>query len=186
MVNWASLEQVGLGRDTPITLTARYLTVGRVLDLVMDQLSGTKNKFDRVYWVLEDGVITIATGAALNTRFEVRVYEMGDLTHVGTDVPEPRAYSIGDIDVQARGDKSGGGAKSIFDNATDKMATATPTLAERQKLTDDKIITVIKDSIGDDMWRPNGGGSIQMIQNKLVISQSPLGFHLLEKSMGGL
>jgi hypothetical protein len=38
----------------------------------------------------------------------------------------------------------------------------------------------LKDSIGEDMWKPDGKGSISILNGKLVISQTLLGFKLME------
>ena len=35
------------------------------------------------------------------------------------------------------------------------------------------------------MWEPTGKGSINILRTKLIITQTPLGFKLLEESLGG-
>ena len=50
----------------------------------------------------------------------------------------------------------------------------------------DNLLGIIKDSIGADMWAPDGKGSVQFLGTKLVISQTMLGFKLLERHSNAL
>ena len=45
------------------------------------------------------------------------------------------------------------------------------------------LIAIIKASIGEDMWQDQGKGSIRIFGNRLIISQTTLGFKLLDKSL---
>lgn len=45
------------------------------------------------------------------------------------------------------------------------------------------VIGIIRDSIGQDMWEPSGRGSVKIIGNRLVISQTLLGYKLLDQSL---
>jgi hypothetical protein len=46
----------------------------------------------------------------------------------------------------------------------------------------DALIAVIKQSIGEDMWQPTGKGDVKLLGTRLVITQTPLGFRLLEQA----
>ena len=55
--------------------------------------------------------------------------------------------------------------------------------AEQKKDQQDAVIESIKSTIGKDMWEPDGKGSIRFVGNKLVITQSLLGFKLMESAL---
>jgi len=73
--------------------------------------------------------------------------------------------------------------ESIFDEETTREDREDRnSRAVQRKEIRDTLINTIKEAIGEDMWAPNGKGSIKMIGNRLVISQTLLGFKLLEES----
>ena len=80
---------------------------------------------------------------------------------------EDREYS--GLFAEDRGDRRGEGESAA---------------AQRQR-TREALIGVIKDAIGQDMWQPLGKGSIRIVRNKLIISQTLLGFKLLDQAMSG-
>ncbi len=191
-VNWRALEAGGITPDTPITIKAKDITPGRALDMVLDQLSAGKDKLGSVYWIVDEGVVEISTGDALNQRTKTKTFEIADLLMIVPSFVAPQ------IDITAQGNSNytgnnttggGGGGGGLFGQAGGQGAGNTSNTAEtdpavaKQKLRDD-IVTIVKNSIGEDMWAPNGKGSITLHKDRLVITQTPLGFKLLEQSMG--
>ena len=49
-------------------------------------------------------------------------------------------------------------------------------LLERNKKS---LVKIVQDSIGDQWWQPNGKGSIRILRNRMIVSQSLLGFKLM-------
>lgn len=179
-VNWSSLELVGLDRDTPVTLKASGITLRRAMDLVVDELSPSGDKLQHVYWVVDGGVITIATGAALNRKMRTRVYNVADLLAVVPNFKAPEMGSAG----QGQGDAAGQGSqRSLFsddgDSNSDDEDQDRQALKQRARET---LVGIIKDAIGQNMWQPVGKGSARLLGDKLVISQTLLGFKLLEEA----
>ena len=54
---------------------------------------------------------------------------------------------------------------------------------ELKKKQQEAVVESIKATIGKEMWEPDGKGSIKVVGNKLVITQSLLGFKLMEKAL---
>jgi len=181
-VNWRSLELADINRKTPITIKASGLSAARALDLVTDQLSAHRSKLDRVYWVVESGVVNIATGTALNQNLRTRVYEVSDLLVVVPDFVGPRLDLTASEDRTDADDGGYTGLGRLFEDEDDKEEAES--VAERRKRLRENLVAAIKDSIGEEMWQPVGKGSIRLMGNKLIISQSTLGFKLLERSTG--
>ncbi|MFP3936961.1 MAG: hypothetical protein ACLFVW_01375 [Phycisphaerae bacterium] len=172
-VNWGSLEAVGIGRDTPVSLRLSDVSVGRALEFVCDDISGDRGKMQRAYWVIDEGVVHIATGETLNRRTETRVFDVADLLMVAPDYPAP-SLEFGTDD----GDDATVG--SLFD--TGRNGTSDGSAAGLGSRRGENLMAVIRDSIGEDMWRPVGKGAIHIIGNRLVITQTPLGFKLLSQA----
>jgi len=180
VVNWSSLEAVGIAKDTPVTLECRKLSAGRVLDLVLDNISGNRDKFERVYYVIDNGVVTIATGNTLNSKTKSIVIDVTDMLMVVPDFKGPRLdLSMNTINGNVTGTTNTTGT----DNNTDSTTANEPTMSEQRAKVQENLINAIKNSIGPEMWQPDGKGSITVFQGKLVITQTQLGFKLMEASV---
>jgi hypothetical protein len=186
-VNWRSVGLVGVERTTPVTLKVANITLDRALSLLTDQLSTSPNRMDRVYWVLDEGVVTVAAGAALDTSMRTRVYDVADLLQVLPNFRAPRSTFF----EQAEG-ASGSQTSTPTRFAQDTTGSDSGQQQEageenenlveqRQKLRDD-LVAAIKDAIGPEMWQPIGKGSIRLFGQKLIITQSLLGFKLLAEA----
>lgn len=193
-INWRSLQEIGIQKDTPITLRASNISTARALDLITNELSGSRDKLERVYWLVDDGVLTIATGTALNRHTFTRVFYVADLLTVIPNFEGPRSRL---------GSRRSGSGRDSFDASgigirTDTLDSGvsigtgsgsrsgrretTNTTEERKKLREN-LTSIIKTSIGEEMWHPQGQGSVQFLRNKMVISQTKLGFLLMGKAL---
>ena len=187
-VNWRSLDAEEIGPDEPITLRVSNVSTARALDLVLDQLNGGRDKLQRVYWLVEGGVVSITTGTAMNANLRVRVFHVGDLLMSYPQVQQPGPFTLrrrsdgGDDSRRGEGDTGGwlgaeGGGRDRNDSETGS--------ADQRKLIEETLIDLIKDTIGEDMWRPIGKGSIRIHRGSLIISQTQLGFKLMNEALRG-
>ena len=191
-VHWRAMEAVGISKDAPVTLNVRRVSIARALDLVLGQLNVGRSREDSLYWIIDQGVVTIATGEVLNRTTRVRIYDIGDLLMVVPNFKGP------DIDLQSAGNTTGSnrtstdggygrGGGGLFQSGTDTSGTGNDTdednVAEQRQRVRDTLIEIIKLSIGDDMWSPTGKGSIRILRNQLIVSQTPLGFKLMERAL---
>ena len=178
-VQWRSLELVGVTRHSPVTLRLAQATVEQALDLVLDQLSAGRDKFGRLYWVLDDGIITIATGDALNTTIKTRMMDVSDTLVTVPNFPGPRMQQ----ETSSGNGRSSTGGSFLAQDQQQTDRVGEPSQAQSRQQARDNLVAVIKDSIGQDMWQPVGKGSIRFVGNTMVIAQTPLGFKLMDKSM---
>ena len=186
-VNWRSLEASGISQKTPVTLKVSNISVGRALDLVLDQINVGRDRLGRVYWVVDRGVVEIATGEVLNRKPITRVYDVSDLLTVVPNF-EPPATTTGTS--TSGTDATGGGTTGgLFESIDTRTSSSTGTssgdesMAEKRQKSRDTLIEVIKTSIGEDMWGPTGKGSVKIIRDQLIITQTQLGFRLLEGTL---
>ena len=178
-VNWRSMEAIGVTRQTPVNLRASGLALGRLLTLVTDQVSAAGDKLNRVWWVIDEGVVHVASGEALNTTLRTRVIEVSDLLLVA---PNFKATRFATGRREAGDQTDGGSAGGLFETDSDSRNVADEdTAARRQQIRED-IVAIIKDAIGEEMWQPIGKGSVRLLGDKLIISQTPLGYKLLEEA----
>ena len=199
-VNWRALAEVNVDRNTPVTLTVSGVSPARALDLVTDQLTDNLDKFQRVYWVVDRGVVKISTGTALNTGLKTQVFDVAELLMPAVSVKMPRRLGLNSMtgsntnDRRSGSSRSGGrGGRGIGTAVTgvglgviggpgadDSDGADAKAKAEELK---ENIVGMIKDSIGQDMWEPSGKGSIKIVGNRLVLSQTLLGYKLLDRSL---
>ncbi|MFW6132309.1 MAG: hypothetical protein ACOC8F_00320 [Planctomycetota bacterium] len=181
-VNWKSLELIGVGKSTPVTLKARNISIARALDLVVDQVSEPGDKFSRVYWVIDEGIVRIATGRTLNnTPLRTRVYDVADLLMVIPDFEAPRMNLEREGEDDEDGDR-GGGFGAIWDE--EEGAAEGESLPEQRRRLRNALQDIVRDSIGRDMWIEGGGrGSVRLLRKQLVVSQTLLGFKLFDEAM---
>jgi hypothetical protein len=177
-VNWKSLQNVGIDRDEPITLVLKGVSVSRALDMVTDQLSAGKDKFESVYWRVDRGVVTISTGHAMNTRNIVTTFEVADLLFAAPNFEGPRLGRS----VKGAGDSSSN-SQGIFDTTGSGDGIEKEDASETRAQAKSSLEKIIIDSIGEEMWTSGGGkGSVKFFRNKMIISQTLLGYTLLKQA----
>jgi hypothetical protein len=78
VVLWKDLsDNADIDRTTPINMDEiSGISPGRALKLLLASVSGS---YDQLVYIVEDGVIIIATEESLPDRFETRVYDISDL-----------------------------------------------------------------------------------------------------------
>jgi len=175
-VNWKALALVGVDKQTPVTLKIRNVSYARALDLVVKQLVASPSRLGSVYWIIDDGVVHISTGDALNQELETRTFDVGSLLFVVPNFKGPRM----ELNPDDRSD-SDDDDRSWTQWEDDEDDDDEPSMAEKRQKVRDDLIEIIKDAIGRDMWTDAGGkGSVRLHRNLLIITQTPLGFKLLE------
>jgi len=181
-VNWTALEDVGITKDSPVTIKVRNLTLGRVLNLILDDVSGTRDKFERLYYVIDDGVLRISTGHALNTTTKSVTHDIRDLLLIVPNCEAP----VMKLTTNYQSDNKSNSNDAPFErnnNTNNRSGESTETMANQRLQLQETIIQIVKDSIGEDMWKPEGKGNVQFFQGRLIITQTPLGFKLMENAM---
>ena len=190
-VNWRALALASVDKKTAISLQVRNITVARTLDLLCDQLSGGQARESAIYWYNEQGVLTITTGSALDTDLTAKVIDVSDLLAIVPNFKGPRIElsNIGNQNTNGTGSGSGSGDGGFFDDNSnkgggdyDKQRHEEDPVEMRKKIRE-TLKSIIVESIGMEMWREGGGkGNVRFLGNRMIISQTRLGFLLMAKA----
>jgi len=177
-VNWGALDKSGITKDQEITLKLKNVSYATILDFIIKDVSGTLDKFEKAYWLVDEGIVTITTGNSLNTETEVKVFDVAHLLHVVANFKGPRisSSSASVPSVEASSD--------IFEDSGSDSDEKEKSPAEKREELKQSIINILTYAIGEDMWKEGGGkGFMTFFQKKLVISQTKLGWLLLAQKL---
>lgn len=184
-VNWRSLQAVGIDKSAPVTFKASGISLATALDLMLDGVNANKDKFARAYWVVDDGMVKIATGEVFNQDMRTVVFDIADLLAVTPNF-KARRFKLDDSGTNNNQTGTNGGTgvgTSLWGDDDDDDDDDDDALRTRQQ---DKLVETIKNSIGEDMWQPTGKGAIKVLagRKQMVITQSLLGFKLMRQTLG--
>jgi len=159
-----SLEDAGIGSDTPVTREVDGISARAALKLVLDDMDLT--------CLEQDGVLLVTTQDKAETELFTRVYPVGDLTPL---VPREVPYHRG-------GGMMGGGNRKAGEEppAKSTVAAAPPVaneLAQPPRMVPDfdSLIEVMTTTVKPQTWDEVGGpGSISELvaAKSIVISQT--------------
>lgn len=197
-VNWRALAAAGIDKSTPVTVELTNVPYFRALDLVLDSINVGHDKLTSVYWYSEDGVITVSTGTDLDQEMRVKIYDVADLLMAVPDFPGQqlnvsgasnnggggtgRGSSGASNSSSASGSGSLSGAQGGGIGVTSGAAAGEGTTALRAKQQDD-LMNIVKSTTPADLWEPTGKGSIRFMGGRMIVSQSRLGFKLMDKAL---
>jgi tetratricopeptide (TPR) repeat protein len=154
MVRWRDLdENAYIEQDTVIGIQGMVgIPLKKALKELLDTVSGGIANID---YIVEEGIITIATRASLPTKLITHVYDITEL------VGRPAQFET-DLAISTTGVESGGGGG--------EAATESAIVQQTPEL----VILMIQETVEPLSWLINGGeGTVSAHGTKLVISQTP-------------
>lgn len=160
-VEWRTLEEAGIAKDTLVTVRLRDVKLSKVLQTILQDVGGAV----RLGYTIDEGVITISTEEQLAANVVTRVYDIRDLI-----INIPDFTEAPDFNLQAGG-QGGGGGGQLFSGGGGGEEDEGPTRTELV----DQIIQLIQDTIATDSWKDNGGpvGTLRELQGQLIVTQTP-------------
>lgn len=165
-VDWDALSNIGIERDTEVTLNLRPVPMRVVLDRVLEKIS--PDEFSRAGWAVTDGVLVVASDEALRRNTFIRIYDIQDLIF---DIPNYTEVPELDLDAvlqQSSGRGGGGGGRGVFraDQNNDIEIT------DEERI--DGIVELITTNVDFEGWQDNGGttGRVQRLNGNLIITNT--------------
>ncbi len=163
-IDWDSLEDIGVDRDTLVTLNLpEPMPAGVVLDRLLAKVS--PDTFSRANWAVNDGILVVASDEALRQNTFVVIYDVRDLLF---QIPSFRDYPRLDLD-SVLNQSDGGSGGSIFQDEGE---------GEGDRLTKeelrDQLVEIIQTNVDFEGWRDNGGdtGIIQELNDNFIITNT--------------
>lgn len=186
MVKWKTIEQTGaVDRARPVSLQLEDLTVGEVLDMILDQASLPAATLDQelTYHVF-DGLLIISTRGDFDQTVVTRTYPVAHLLNRVTLNELAPYLAIGNqvsvggatgAQVAPGSAALGGGSRPIHSGVVfgpGDPGTRMPDFDEEHAEELANLIELLQ-SIRPETWKGNGGrGSIDAFGDRLVISQT--------------
>lgn len=199
-VNWRALETVGVTRDTPVTFTAKRISLRKAIQLVLSQSSNP----GELTFYNDGGVIEITTRALGDDLMLTRIYDVQDLLILpmtlggngggnattggggngrsgSVSSGGGRGSSGGQNDsgsMMARssrtfGGNTGGGAGggTSSSSRTGRGGTGGTSGGDDRAALGEELASIITGTIEPDIWQENGGrSSIRYFRGNLIIS----------------
>jgi type II secretory pathway component GspD/PulD (secretin) len=163
-VDWDSLSDVGVNRDTRVSLSLQPLPAETVLNRVLEKVS--PDRFSRANWAVNDGVLVIASDSALRKNTFIVIYDVRDLLY---QIPSFTEFPQLDLD-SVLNQQGGGGTGSIFQQT--EQASEGDRLTRQELL--DRLLEIIQTNVDFEGWRENGGdtGIVQELNDNLIITNT--------------
>jgi len=175
-VNWRALESIGIGRDMPVTLDLRSVSLRTALRLTLSQTDPAN--MTAVY--IDEGVIEITTRDIADAQLITRTYFVDDLLMVIPDFygPDLNLESSQSTGSRSSGGGGGGSSNSSILQSNDREEEEITTKAERA----DVLISLIQEIVQPNIWRDNGGvATIRYFNGNLIVT-APRSVH---EAIGG-
>jgi type II secretory pathway component GspD/PulD (secretin) len=168
-VDWDSLQEIGVERESLVTLKLTNVPVRVALERVLEKVS--RDQFSRASWAVNHGVLVIAAKEQLDRQTTLVIYNITDLL-----LKIPNFYDAPQIDLQGvlQQSQGGGGGQSPFTNINQDQEDEAQREQERQERIEE-IIDIIQNNVDYDGWRDNGGevGTVQELNGSLIIRNTP-------------
>ena len=182
-VNWKSLEEAGVSKDTPINVRLRSVKLKKALEMILTEAGGG----DKLGYDVDSNVISITTKEQLDAKMYTRVYPIQDIIMEIPDFTDAPDFSLnstsnnqqqnpqGGGGIGAAGGGGGGGGGPFNEGKKEPVG---PTREERAKQIIDLIVSVIQ----PDVWQDNGGKAAIRYWNGNLIITAPRTVH---EAIGG-
>ncbi|MCK4872374.1 MAG: hypothetical protein KAS72_06590 [Phycisphaerales bacterium] len=165
-VDWSSLDEANIEKDTTVSLSLMNVTVKVGLERVLEQLNTGLDDLDRVWYSIRDGIVNISLDEELRKYTIPIVYDIRDLL---IDIPDHEDAPDLNLQSALQQGKGGGGGNIFGGQGGDTVETPT-----EEELTD-QLVDLVQQTIDYEGWRDNGGetGTIIPLRGNLIITNTP-------------
>lgn len=178
VVDWKSIEEIGVSKDTAVSLGLRYTPMRVALKATLESAAPGLLAF-----YVDQNVITITTLARADEKMITRIYPVQDLL---VDIPDFEGPSLSLTDNasggrRGRGNGNGGSGGGIFDSGSSDRDKDSEKSKSRSEKADD-LVSLIQETIRPDVWDINGGKARIKFFNGTLIVTAPRSVH---EAIGG-
>jgi type II secretory pathway component GspD/PulD (secretin) len=164
-VDWQSLEEIGIDRESTVSLSLRNATAKTVLDRVLEKVS--TDPITQADWAVRDGIVQVANEDRLRRHVVLESYDVRDLVF---EIPDYDEAPEIDLQTVLQSSQGGGGGQSPFQDNQDEDREMIP-LEERIE----RIREIIYTNVDPASWPEGGGttGSMFELNGLLLVNQTP-------------
>ncbi len=164
-VDWSSLEDIGIDRETTVSLSLKQASARTILERVLDKVS--TDPVTQADWAVRDGMVQIANEERIRRHTVIEQYDLRDLVFEIPDYSEAPEINLQTVLQSARG---GGGGGSPFNNTQQDDVEPIP-LEERIE----RIREIIYSNVDPESWPEGGGttGAMYELNGQLIIRNTP-------------
>jgi hypothetical protein len=170
-VNWNVLQNAGISKLTPVSLTLQNVSARKTLSLILEEVSPQTP----LIFYTHDNVLMVTTRSDANRRMVTRVYPVGDLVMTVPNFTNAPQFNLSNATQNSTSQVSSqggggigniGGGGSIFQQSSQQNANTTTT-TDRAKA----LVSLVEDTIQPSIWTKNGGrASIVYFDRELVVN----------------
>ncbi len=169
-VHWRVLEAAGIEREAPITMLLRDIPLAKAIELILDDVSGGEVSLG---YEVDDGIVRMSTIDDFDRRTDTVVYHVGDL--IAPPLSEAQKISLQKIVTSihyVQVGRDGNRAPETVEARLKEFGNSLLTILETRR--GDRLAEMIRETIGGDSWRANGGdaGSIRYWHGRIVVTHS--------------
>ena len=176
-IDWDSLEEIGIDRETTVSLSLRNANARTVLERLLDKVS--TDPVTQADWAVMDGMVQIASEDKIRRHTVMETYDIRDLVFEIPDYDESPT-----IDLQSVLQSSqGGGGQSPFQNDQQQQQDRLP-LEDRIE----QIKEIIYSNVDVESWPEGGGttGAMYDLNGLLLIRNTPKNHREIRSLLGKL
>ena len=166
-VEWDAMEEIGVGRDTPLSLNLPEVPTSVALDRILSKVSD--DDFAKVSWAVLDGIVTVSSDERIRKHRDLFIYDMRDLLHEVPDYDEVPQLDLQNV-LQSSGQGGSSGQSPFRDDQNDEELDRRP-IEERLRDIED----LVRELVDPTGWEANGGDTGKMYQygGSLVVVNTP-------------
>jgi len=173
MINWEKMAGDGVDPEQRISLDLRNVPAGKLLSLMMKQISATAEGDKVLLFNLTPWYIQIMTKAEANRHPVIRIYDVRDLMH---EAPRYDDQPDFDLNTALGGNisRGGGSARGIASQGGTATVTQEPMLSNQQK--GYQLAEHIRQTIEPAIWTNPEFASIRYFNGRLIV-KAPVYVH---------
>lgn len=166
--DWDSLSQIGVDRDTQVSLKLSPMPLNVLLDRILFKVSS--DPFQKAAWTVNQGVLEIASDEALRRNTLLLIYNIQDLLF---DIPDYTEVPEIDLNSVLQQGEGGTGQSPFQGTGGGGPGTAEPRPTREERIR--RIVDIIQANVDQNGWVDNGGetGKLQELNGSLIITNTP-------------
>ena len=206
VVNWKALEEAGVTKESPITLTVADVSLRRALNLVLDEAGGTAD----LAIMVDNSVIRITSQAEADKHMVTVIYPVGDLILPKNTTLNVPNFAQMNNNNNNNGNNNGimgggvgvggaGGGGGLFgnnnnhnnmthgvNNQNNQNNQNNSSVSNYFTTTDDKagqaLVDLVVSMVRPEIWDKNGGKATARLYENMLIVTAPIS---VQEMVGG-